>query len=79
MHDDRRNAARLRRLKAGKIFLGSQGIPCTVRNLSETGACLQVQTTFGIPARFEFGLMGEPRKACRVMWLDETRLGVEFE
>jgi len=76
--DNRRTTARLRTLKSGKIFLGSWGVPCTVKNLSATGACLQVQTTYGIPARFEFALTGEERKACKVTWLDETRLGVEF-
>jgi hypothetical protein len=77
--ENRRQALRLRKFKAGTIFLGTRGVPCTVRSLSETGARLQVQTTYGIPAKFELVTTGEPRRACRVTWLDETTLGVEFE
>jgi hypothetical protein len=54
--EQRRAAQRLRMLKSGKIFLGSWGVPCTIRNLSDTGACLQVQTTYGIPSKFELAL-----------------------
>jgi len=39
-------------LKSGKILLGKHAVPCAVRNLSETGAGLQVQTTTGIPSEF---------------------------
>lgn len=52
MDDQRRAAPRIRMLKSGKILLGKHAVPCTVRNLSETGACLQVQTTTGIPSEF---------------------------
>ena len=41
-------------LKSGKIFFGKHGVPCAIRNLLATGACLQVQTTVGIPAVFDF-------------------------
>jgi hypothetical protein len=47
--DKRQPPPRRRLLKSGKILLGRDPIPCTVRNLSETGACLQVQTTVGFP------------------------------
>ena len=39
---------RTRLLKSGKILLGIDPIPCTIRDFSDTGACLQVQTTAGI-------------------------------
>ena len=77
--DDRRTAPRMRMLKSGKIFLGSWGVPCTVRNLSETGACLQVQTTYGIPATFELAIADDQRRSCKIVWLDGTKLGVQFE
>jgi hypothetical protein len=77
--DDRRTAPRMRMLKSGKIFLGSWGVPCTVRNLSETGACLQVQTTYGIPSTFEFVMSDQLHKTCKVIWLDGTKLGVQFQ
>jgi PilZ domain len=76
--DNRRAAARQRKLKSGKVSFGSCQVPCTVRSLSESGACLQVQTTYGIPGTFELALSGEHSKACKVTWADEKRLGVQF-
>ena len=43
----RQPPARRRMLKSGKILLGTHLIPCAVRNMSERGACLKVQTTVG--------------------------------
>jgi hypothetical protein len=52
--DRRQSPPRRRLLKSGKILLRKQPVPCTIRNLSERGASLQVQTTAGIPAIFDF-------------------------
>ncbi|MFK4386305.1 hypothetical protein ABIA40_005713 [Bradyrhizobium sp. USDA 223] len=40
--DERRDKARHRVLKAGTIEFGGGAIDCTVRNLSDTGAALDV-------------------------------------
>ena len=69
----------MRMLKSGKIFLGSRSVPCTVRNLSATGACLQVQTTYGIPATFKLAIADEQRRACKIAWFNDTKLGVQFQ
>ena len=75
---ERRTVTRVRMLKSGNILLGSRKVPCTVRNLSEIGACLMVQTTYGIPAAFQFrGPSGE-LQACKVVWRNDTKLGVHF-
>jgi hypothetical protein len=66
-------------LKSGKILLGSHAVPCAVRNLSETGACLEVQTTYGIPTKFEFVLPPQPPRLCKVVWIRDTKIGVHFE
>lgn len=66
-------------LKSGKIMLGKAPIPCTVRNLSEIGACLVVQTTFGIPGTFTFTMADHKSQTCKVIWRDDTKLGVHFE
>ena len=76
--DERRAKRRGRTLKSGKIILGKRAVPCTVHNLSETGARLKVQTTFGIPATFEFSMPGQPTRICKVAWLDDTTIGVQF-
>ena len=77
--DERRSAPRMRTLKSGKIFLGAKAVPCTIRNLSQTGACLQLQTTYGIPGTFNFAIADERRLTCKVMWLDHIKLGVQFQ
>jgi hypothetical protein len=51
-----------------------------VRNLSETGACLKVETTFGIPDRFDVMFdVDKTIRACRLIWHRDRQIGVEFE
>ncbi len=77
--DERRDGTRLRLLKSGKILLGKAHVPCTVRNLSDGGARLQVQSTYGLPSAFELALDDTPPRACKVVWLDATTLRVQFQ
>ena len=79
--EERRKKARSRTLKSGKIVLNlhSSVVDCTVRNLTDHGALLLVQSLVGIPASFELVL--EPnhvRHDCHVVWRGDNRLGVEF-
>jgi hypothetical protein len=69
---------RRRMLKSGKILLGTHPIPCAVRNMSERGACLKVQTTEGIPEVFDFLFAGEPARTCKTVWRNDTQIGVMF-
>jgi hypothetical protein len=66
-------------LKSGKIVLGARTVACTVRNLSETGACLEIDSIFGVPTTFEFVLPERFRRACRVVWSNGSRMGVQFQ
>ena len=78
--DEHRTAPRRRLLKTGKISFGGGAIDCTVRNLSETGAALEVNSPVGIPEHFT--LVIEPNHIqvpCRVVWRKETRIGIHFE
>ena len=50
--DCHRIAPRRRVLKTGSIEFGGTAIDCTVRNISETGAALEVITPLYIPDRF---------------------------
>ena len=76
---DRREAARFRKLKSGRVSFDGTRIPCTVRSLSESGACLEVQTTHGLPGRFDLAIPGEGSKSCTVTWANEKKLGVQFK
>jgi PilZ domain len=77
--DNHRIAPRHRVLKAGTIEFGGGGIDCTVRNVSDTGAALEVTSPVGIPERFTLVVPQDNiAKPCRVMWRKEKRIGVAF-
>lgn len=76
--NEHRIAARHRVLKGASIQFGGGAIDCTIRNLSETGAALDVISPIGIPAQFTLVADGTHR-ACRVVWRKERRIGVTFE
>jgi hypothetical protein len=75
-----RIAPRRRILKAGSIEFGGGAIDCTVRNLSETGAALEVVTPLFIPDRFTLSVHTEQmRRPCHVVWRREKKLGIAFD
>lgn len=77
--EERRISPRMRMLKSGKIFLGAHAVACTVRNLSATGACIEVDSIVGIPSTFEFVLPERCYRTCRVVWANGGRMGVQFQ
>jgi CheY-like chemotaxis protein len=77
--DDRRRAARQRIFKAGTIAFGGGSVSCTVRNISETGAHLEVASPFGIPRLCALVIDGESiTRDCVIAWCTEKRIGVKF-
>jgi hypothetical protein len=79
---DKRRAHRSRVLRGGTIFYHRLGttIDCTVRNLSDMGACLMVTSPIGIPNQFELVLdRDKALRHCRVVWHRADRIGVTFE
>lgn len=66
-------------LKAGTIEFGGGAIDCTVRNLSDTGAALDVTSPVGIPEHFTLVVQAdEAHLPCQVVWRKERRIGVRF-
>jgi hypothetical protein len=78
--DERRKVQRHRTLKAGTITMhNDSGFDCRVRNLSPSGACLEVASQVGIPDDFVLVVEVDHFKSpCHVIWRTTTRLGVEF-
>jgi hypothetical protein len=78
--DERRRAMRNRVFKFGSIGFNRAGsIECRVRNLSTSGACLEVASQVGIPDDFVLAIRHDRLKQpCRVVWRDANRMGVEF-
>jgi hypothetical protein len=78
---ERRYTSRERTLKGCRIAFNhdSSVIDCIVRNRSDSGACLQVESPLGIPN--EFDLISDAdagRRHCKVVWRSEKRIGVAF-
>jgi hypothetical protein len=78
MEDEHRITNRQRVLKAGKIEFGGGAVDCTVRNISATGAALDVTSPLGIPAQFILVTEGD-HLPCRVVWRKEKRIGIAFD
>jgi len=76
---EHREAPRRRILKAGKILLHGGGtIDCTVRNLSQNGAALEVVTPIGVPERFGLTIEAGQILTCEVVRRTANRIGIRF-
>jgi len=78
--EHRRRQERHRTLKSGKIIFNHQTsvVDCTIRNVSDAGACLQVQSVVGIPESFDL-LMDDIKRPCNVKWRSANRMNVAFQ
>jgi hypothetical protein len=79
--EERRAVQRTRVLRNAKIMLDHRRsmVSCTVTNLSSMGACLSVASTYRLPELFELTFEhGRSRRACRVIWRTNDKLGVAF-
>ena len=76
-----RNAPRHRISKAARIeFTGGRPIDCVVRDLSLTGAKIQVATQVGVPKCFVLVIPDDGlRLSARIAWRKDYHVGVAFE
>jgi PilZ domain len=75
-----RIATRHRVLKAAIIRFGGVAVDCTIRNLSTTGALLEVSSSVRIPAEFTLFVPSDGlRLPCVLVWRTEYRMGVHFD
>ncbi len=79
--DERRRVQRTRVLKAAKIIINDRAsvFDCTVRDITNLGACLQLSSSVGIPNSFDliFDSIHSSR-LCHVKWRTVDKLGVSF-
>jgi len=79
---ERRNVTRTRVSRNAKIIVPRRApmIHCTVHDITSGGACLTVADTYGVPQTFDLTFeQGRTRRACRVVWRTNDKLGVLFE
>ncbi|MBR0555857.1 PilZ domain-containing protein [Ciceribacter sp. L1K23] len=82
MYDhDRRRHVRMRALKAASLILDNKQstFDCVIRNLSEAGARIALETTINLPDRFFVQLSDGTRRHCEVRWRLAKELGVSFD
>jgi len=51
---------------------------CTIRDISDDGACVEVSNTRLIPSLFTLVLASGARRFCQVAWRTRNRVGVKF-
>ncbi len=78
---EKRASPRHRVLKQGTIaFRGGGGIDCMVRNISQSGARLEIASPIGLPDSFTLVIAADRfMRDCRAVWNAEKRLGVAFQ
>jgi hypothetical protein len=76
----RRKITRTRVLKGAKILLGkSSVIDCVARDLTNSGAGLQVPSANDLPESLDLTLdAGHSIRRCRLVWRKINKVGVEF-
>ncbi|MFO1107548.1 MAG: PilZ domain-containing protein [Bradyrhizobium sp.] len=76
-----RTAPRCRLSKAAKIDYGGDKTPCLIRDLSVTGAAIELSDLSAmVPEAFTLLVPEDKLKLpCRVVWRSGYRIGVTFE
>jgi PilZ domain len=75
-----RVAPRVRVMKAAKIDYGGDKYPCTVRDISTTGAALEFSEVIRLPDKFTLIMPDDRLKLpCNVVWRRGYRVGVSFD
>ncbi len=78
--DEKRASPRHRVFKAGTIEFSGSRIDCVIRNVSETGAAIEVKSPIWFPDRFVLAMGSDgSSRHCHIVWRDEKRIGVAFD
>ncbi len=80
--EEQRKASRFRALKAAQMVFndGASTIDCTLRDISDRGARLKVESPVGIPERFTLLIVADGgHYECQVAWRRVDEIGVVFE
>jgi hypothetical protein len=82
MSTEKRRAAR-KAFEKSAVMRGEAGFgpePCTIRNISDTGARLACTAPARVPDRFvlQLSVDGKVIRKCQVVWRSGLELGVTF-
>ncbi len=76
-----RRSERVRSFLRAKILFNNQNtsFDCIVRNVSQTGAKIEVSNTVSVPNHFDLEIPQKGRTyKARIVWRDAEAIGVEF-
>ena len=77
---ERRAVPRNPVLMSGAIEFAGGTISCLIRNISISGASLDVTSPLDVPERFNLVFKADRTQiACHVIWRQEARIGVAFD
>ena len=78
---EKRAEHRQRVLKPGTLLFnkGYASFACTIRNLNEGGAMVEMGETTGIPHEFDFRMDGKNTIPSSMVWRTRNRIGIKFE
>ncbi len=78
---ERRVSPRHRVLKRGMLaFPGGGAVDCTVRNISPSGARVDIANPMGLPETFTLMIESDHfMRRCHAVWANDRRMGVAFD
>ena len=76
---EKRAAQRYRVFKGGTITFENSGIACTVRNMSDGGAAIDLESPVILPQSFTLSISRDNFvRNCRAVWRNDKRIGLAF-
>lgn len=67
-------------IQASVVFDGGRTrMPCIIRNLSESGAKIEVASVARVPRTFDLVVDNVRPQSCVVVWRSVKELGVQFQ
>ena len=76
---EKRTTQRCRVFKGGTLAFGGSGIACTVRNMSEGGAAIDLDAAVTLPQSFTLSVTRDNLvRNCRPVWRSDKRVGLAF-
>ncbi|MBB4368633.1 hypothetical protein GGD63_001412 [Bradyrhizobium sp. cir1] len=76
---EKRAAQRYRVFKGGTITFEDGGIACTVRNMSASGAAIDLDSPVTLPQSFRLSIACDNFvRNCRPVWRSDKRIGLAF-
>jgi hypothetical protein len=78
---EKRTVPRHSVLKRGTLVVNGGGVfDCTVRNLSESGARIDIANPLGVPKVFTLVIEADHfKRRCHAVWSSERQIGVAFD